>query len=105
MASKLVECINLGSIKEYDPIEVLVDLEDSENSGNKSQITPTSNLGSAQQFRADIIDDNNTLDKLCTPYVRSKLTQVVKRNKSMIPTTNKIEERHADLWGLYDPLF
>ncbi len=73
------------------------------NSGNESQITPTSDSGSLQQFRADIIDDNDALDKLCIPYVRSKLTQIIRRNKSMTPTINKLEEGHADLWFLYNP--
>lgn len=82
---------------------MFVDLKDSDNSRNKSQIAPTSNSGSAQQFRADIINDNDALDKLCTPCVGSKSTRVVRRNKSMTPTTNKLEEVHADLWGPHDP--
>ena len=107
-ASKLVEGIDLSPAKEYDPTEVFVDSEDSDNSEDDSRAKPTL----AQQYTSDTsekvdpgfahqikssIDDNNTLDKLCTPCVGSKSTRVVRRNKNMIPTTSKLEEVHADL--------
>lgn len=53
------------------------------------------------QLKADT-NDSNVLDKLCTLCIRSKLTRIVRRNKSMTPTTNKLEEVHADLWGLHN---
>lgn len=48
------------------------------------------------------IKDPDILDKLCTPYIRNKSTRVVKRNKSMTATSNKLEEIHANLWGPHD---
>ena len=50
-----------------------------------------------------ITKDSDVLDKLCTPCVGSKSTQVIQRNKSMTPTTDKLEEVYANLWGPHDP--
>ena len=110
-ASKLVESIDLGPAKEYDPTEVFVDSEDSDDSGDNSraesflaqqhtleEVDP----GSAHQIKSSI-DDNDALDKLCTPCVGSKSTRVVRRNKSITPITSKLEEVHANLWGPHDP--
>ncbi len=47
--------------------------------------------------------DLEDLDKLCTSCMRSKSTRVVRQNKSMTAITSKLEEVHADLWGLHDP--
>ena len=106
----MVEDIDLGPPKEYDPIEVFVDSKDLDNSEDDSRTESTLaqytseevDPGSAQRIKSSI-DNNNVLDKLCTPYVGSKSTRVVRRNKSMIPTTSKLEEVHADLWGPHDP--
>lgn len=49
------------------------------------------------------IKDLDILNKLCTLYVGSKSTRVVKRNKSITATSNKLEEVHSDLWGPDDP--
>ena len=103
----MVEGIDLGPAKEYDPTEVFVDSEDSDNSEDNSRAESTLaqqhtsdtsekvDPGSAHQIKSSM-DDNNTLDKLCTPCVGSKSTRVVRRNKSMTPTTSKLEEVHAD---------
>lgn len=47
--------------------------------------------------------NDNEMDKLYTPYIGSKSTQVVRQNKTMTPITEKLEEMHADLWGPHDP--
>lgn len=98
-ASKLTDGIDLDLAKEYNPAEVFVDSEnsDADSSGDDSQ--PKHSV--ARQFKADT-DNINALDKLCAPCVGSKLTRVVRRNKSMTPTTSKLEEVHADLWGPHD---
>lgn len=75
---------------------MFIDLEDLDNSGNKSQITLTSDSDSAQPFRANIINNNDILDKLFIPCIENKLTRVVRRNKSMTPMANKFEEVHTD---------
>lgn len=99
-ASKLTDGIDLDLAKEYNPAEVFVDSEnsDADSSGDESQ--PKHSV--ARQFKADT-DNIDALDKLCAPCVGSKSTRVVRRNKSMTPTTSKLEEVHADLWGPHDP--
>lgn len=42
-------------------------------------------------------DNTDTLNKLCKPCVRSKLTRVIRCNKSMTAITQKLEEVHTDL--------
>ena len=110
-ASKLVEDIDLGPAKKYDPTEVFVDSEDSDNSEDDSQAESTLvqqhtsekvDSGSTHHIKSSI-DNNNILDKLYTPCVGSKSTRVIRRNKSMTPITHKLEEVHADLWGPHDP--
>ena len=111
-ASKLVDGIDLGPEKEYNPAEVLIDSEESDvdETGDQPQsmtnsTQPHADLSSAiRQVKAGTDKDNgNILDKLCMPCVGSKSTRVVRRDKSMTPTTNKLEEVHADLWGPHDP--
>lgn len=43
-----------------------------------------------------IIDGNNALDKLFNPYIGNKLTQVVRRNKTMTLTSNKLKKIYAN---------
>lgn len=50
-----------------------------------------------------IIKNSDAIDKLCTPCIGSKLTRVVRCNKSMTVITNKLKEIHVDLWGPHDP--
>ena len=111
-ASKLVDGIDLGPKKEYNPVEVLIDSEesDADETGDQPQSMTNSTQPHAdpsstiRQMKAGTDkDDGDILDKLCTPCVGSKSTRVVRRDKSMTPTTNKLEEVHADLWGPHDP--
>lgn len=111
-ASKLTDGIDLNtSNSKYDPAEIFIDSDDSDASdSNFDSKTPTANDPKASD-PAPIIaagqennfDNPDNLDKLCTPCVGSKSTQVVRQNKSMTVTTSKLEEVHADLWGLHDP--
>ncbi len=110
-ASKLVESISLNQEdREYNSVEVFINSDDSDASDcsdqeespiqllaeNIAEVIPRAII---QQMR---IEDLKDFDKLCTPCVGSKSTQVVRRNKSMTVTTSKLEEIHADLWGLYE---
>ncbi len=101
---KLVEGIDLGPTEEYNLVEVFMDSEDLDDSGSDSQSLLEKETGSSSacQIKANT-NDNDLLDKLCTPCMGSKLTQVVWRNKSMIPIIEKFEEVHANLWGPHDP--
>lgn len=110
-APKLIDGIQLGydDNEEYDPAEVLINSDDSDASDASDseesptmpsvmEATPTSVVCQTK------IEDPDILDKLCTPCVGSKATRIVRRNKSMTATSNKLEEMHADhLWGPYDP--
>ena len=112
-ASKLTDRINLNtSNSAYDPAKVLINSDNSDasdsNSNNKTPNTnnftasdPVQIIAICQQNNAENPDD---LDELFTLCVRSKLTQVVRQNKSMTVITSKLEEVYADLWAIPDPL-
>lgn len=105
-ASKLVEGINLAlTDKKYDPMEVLINSEDfdmfedeiTDSQSNVDINPPLIIVASAYQ-------DDNEMDKLCAPYIESKSTQVMRQNKTITPTTEKLEKVHTDLWGPHNPL-
>ena len=109
-ASKLVDGIQLGhdDDKEYNPAEVLIDSDDSDASDASDSEEPLKMPSGMEAKPTTVvcqtkIEDPDILDKLCTPCVGSKSTRVVRRNKSMTATSNKLEEVHADLWGPHDP--
>lgn len=52
--------------------------------------------GSAYQIKINT-NNNNILDKLYTPYIVSKLTQIIQRNKNIIPTTDKLKKLYTKL--------
>lgn len=118
MASKLVNGINFNTIdKEYNLAEVLIDFEDP-NIFDIDDIKTTSELSpslitqrtrlimnvellviinSAYQF-------NNRIDKLYSLYIRSQLILIViRKNKSMMPMMQKLEEVYIDFWSLHNP--
>lgn len=107
--SKLVDGIDLDmKNKEYDPAEVLLDSDDlddfNEFNPNNNKAPPLTNTSVPSPKTAVIqqtTSDLNIFDKLCMPYVGSKLSQIVQRDKSMTAITSKLEKMHADLWGLY----
>lgn len=107
-ASKLVDGINLNiSDQEYDPAEVLVDSDDSDmsdlNHSTSFDNVPTAVVRAAAAHTTRPSDNNNILNKLCTPCVGSKSTRVVRQNKSMTATTSKLEKVHIDFWGPQNP--
>ncbi len=104
-ASRLVDDIVLEQEgREYDPTEVLIDSDDSDATldKEKSPIQPSAETSTAIIHQT--IENPDAIDKICTPCVGSKSTRVVRRNKSMTPTTTKLEEVHVDLWGPHNPL-
>lgn len=48
------------------------------------------------------VENPDAIHKLCILCIGSKLTWAIRYNKSMTATTNKLEEVHTDLWGLYN---
>ncbi len=113
--------VNLGpNNKEYDSTEVFINSDNSDNSeasANENDLpvdkawdfallepvsvptipTRTTISGSDSVHLTKGNDENDVLDKLCIPCVGSKSTRIIRRNKSMTPTTNKPEDVHADL--------
>lgn len=90
-ASKFTNSINLDNKnKKYNPAKVLIDSDKSDMSNEK---TPK-DIALVYQSR---VEDVNMFDKLCQSYVKSKVTRVVRQNKSMMATKNKFEEVHIDL--------
>lgn len=106
----MVDDINLGSEKEYNPAEVFVDLETSDADNFRDYFQSMTSLTQPHiepsfadhQVKAGV-DEGDTLNKLYTLCIENKSTQVVRRDKSMTPITNKLEEVYADLWSPYNP--
>lgn len=110
-AAKLVNGIRSEwDDKEYNSAEVFLDLDNSDTSdcSDQEELPIQESLTqlltkiaaevalktAAHQTR---IKDFEDLNRLCRPYMRSKLTRKVRRNKGMTATTNKLKEVHADL--------
>lgn len=85
-------------------MEVFIDSEDSDMSESETTDPQSSvDIDPPPIIIASIRQDDNEMNKLCVPCVESKSTQVVRRNKTMTPTTKKLEKVHADLWGPHNP--
>lgn len=95
--------------KEYDLTEILVNLENSDSdalqtSDNNDVITNNINTTTTHELEPAIAQQAtniNILDKLYMPCVGSKLTQTVRRNKSMTTTISKLKEVHWDHTNLH----
>lgn len=76
--SKLVGGIELGPTKRYNLVEVFVDLEDLDDSGDNPQspLEKETDPSFAYQIKTNT-DNNNLLNKLCNPCLGSKSTQVI----------------------------
>lgn len=93
--------------KKNDPAEMIFNSNNSNMSDYLDlEITPAENL---TKIRLTIIPqqtrvrDMDTSNKLCAPYIGNKLTWIMRYNKGMTAITNKLEELHIDLRGLFDP--
>lgn len=64
-------------------------------------IVPTSTTTLLNKMTSTI-DHDDSVEQLCNPCIESKHIKIV-RHKRMTPTTRKLQEIHADLWGLHDP--
>lgn len=98
--AKLVDGISLEQEdKKYNPAEVFVDSNNSDASVSsdekESPTQPSAETPIAVIYQT--IENADGIDKLCTPCVGSRSTQVMRRNKSITTITNKLEEVHADL--------
>lgn len=78
----MIKDIDLGPTKKYNLTKIIVDLKNLNNSRNNSKAESTFtqqhtlekvDSSSAHQIKLSI-DDNNTLDKLCTPCLENKST-------------------------------
>lgn len=98
-AAKLVDGISFEQKdKKYNLAEVLVDSDNFNASVSLDEEgLPTQLLAKTRVVVIhQKIENADAINKLCTPYVGSKLTRVVRWNKSMTTTTNKLEEVHKD---------
>ena len=100
-ASKLVDGIDIKD-NEYDPTEVFID-SDTEDDNDTSGTPIVSDPTAPPELAASVSETNSDFDHICGPCVESKSTRVVIWNKSMIPTRERLEKVHADLWGLHYP--
>ena len=50
------------------------------------------------------VKNPDIFNKLFTLYIKSKLTWVIRNNKSMTAIYSKLKDIHANMWGLYDLL-
>lgn len=115
--SKLINSINIDLkeydsakvfIEEYDPSGIVIDSDDSEISSNKNKSPADIALrlrGAAfpnTNFTHQTRGNDNGISKLCASCVDNKSTQVVRRNKSMTLTIDKLGKVHVDLWGLHN---
>lgn len=116
-AFKLVDGINLKqNNKEYNSAKVLIDSDESDASDYLDQVSDCSDQEKlSTQLLVEIaitravlhqikVEDPDALNKLCKPCAGSKLTWVVRWNKSMTTTSNKLEEVYTNFWRLHDPL-
>lgn len=100
-ASRLIDDINLDiKNKEYNLIEVLIELDEFDVSDlSNSKELPNIQIALIYQIKVKDI-----LDKLCKLYIKSKLIQVVRYNKSMMATIDILKKVHINFWGLHNPL-
>lgn len=105
-ATKLVDGISFEQEnKKYNPAEVLVDSDDSDAPVNSDEEELPTQLSAEATIAAlhQTIENPDVIDKLCTLCIGSKSTRVVRRNKSMTATMNKLKKVHAVFWGSHDP--
>lgn len=113
-AFKLVDGIDLGLAKKYGLIEVFIDSDNLEDSGDNSRMRQTSGtedsisqkvMDPRSTLQIRINDNNDTLNKLYTPCIGSKSTRSIQKNKNMTLSTSKLKKIYVNLWGPHDPLF
>lgn len=90
---------------------MLIDLDDLDASGisNFEELSTISlsieftYTKTAVVFQAET-EDSDIFDKSYILYIRSKSTRIVRQNKNMTITFNKLKKVYANLWRPYDPL-
>ena len=95
----------------YNPTEVYSDSEQSgsdDQTGSHDDKHPNSKIAlisTTTLTKASLLatSTDNNFYSLCTPCIASKETRVVIQNKPMTKVNEKLEEVHADLWGLHYP--
>lgn len=112
-ASKLTDGINFNtSNSEYNLTKAFINLNQSNasDSYSNSEIPTAINLIASNSipiiaiFQEKNAKNPDNLDKLCTSCIRSKSAQVVRQNKRITITINKLEKMHTNLWELQNPL-
>lgn len=99
--AKFVDGITLNiDNKKYNLAGFLLDSNNS-NISKLDKVLSTNNISIIPSFETAIIyqtiDILDILDKLCMSCIRNKLSQIIRRNKSMTITITKLEKIFADL--------
>ncbi len=94
-ASKLVDGIDLGEVSGPVDEPRSSDSEPDNDSDADAKDVPASiNKVTEHSFEG--------IEELCEACIESKHTRIVK-SKKMTPTTRRLQEVHADLWGPHEP--
>lgn len=92
--------------KEYNSAEVIVNIDDSDISDFwDPKVILVKNLTDIKPrtiFHQTRVKNIVIFNKLYRPYIGSKLTWIVRHDKSMTAITNKEEEVHIDLLDLHN---
>lgn len=90
-------------IKEYNTAEIPIEFDESDVPNPSDSKEPPDSLTLAHTALAYQTRTKDTLNKLYETCVRSKSTRVIRCNKSITATTDKLEEVHANLLGPHNP--
>lgn len=85
--------------KEYNSIEILIKSDKSDVSDLLDFKEPSKDTVTTLVWQIKV-ENTNSLDKLCQPWVGCQLTKVLRHHKSTIAMKNKLEKVHANLWDL-----
>ena len=99
-ASKLIDGIDLGEAIGPDNKLYSSDSEpyDENNKSDKDADSKPTTINKTTEYNL------NGVEELCETCIESKHTRIVK-SKKMTPTTKRLQEVHADLWGPHKPAF
>lgn len=99
-ASKLVHEIKLSNTAINNSNNNQFFLDSEVNDGQKSEPNIDIHITPIPTPLNKIIE---SIKNLCDIYIKSKYIKIIKY-KAITPAIQKLEEIHANLWGLHDPL-
>ena len=98
--SKLIDGIDISG-EDYLEKQLFSDSEEDDKGENLELLITMPIVASTSEDNSnDFV--KTYVEQLCDLYIKSKHTKIVKYKK-MTPTTHKLKEIHANLWGSHDP--